>query len=64
MREGSLLAEPEVSQAGVTVCIDDDVAGLEVAVDYLRTMERVNGKNYLRHILPQRILGEHTVLFY
>jgi hypothetical protein len=38
MREGGLLAESKISEAGVAVRVYDDVTGLEIAVDNLCAM--------------------------
>jgi sulfur carrier protein ThiS len=38
MREGGLLAESKISETGVAVRVNDDVAWLEIAVDNLCAM--------------------------
>jgi hypothetical protein len=56
------LREPEVSKNDITVLRDEDVFGLDVAVDNIEAVERFDGEGELRHIDLDAVAAELLIV--
>ena len=55
---GQLQTRPEVRQPDVAVGVEEDVVGLDVAVDVAEAVDGVDGEDHLRDVEPRHLLRQ------